>query len=53
MNSLATLRWYQGGRNVFWATRMRGGNTTKSMVSTPGVSLTDCSTRKMDGSGWS
>ena len=53
MNSLATLRWNHGGRNVSCIARMRGGKITKSIVSTPGVSLCDCSTRKIDGSGWS
>ena len=53
MNSLATLRWNHGGRNVCSIARMRGGKITKSSVSTPGVSLGDCSTRKIDGSGWS
>ncbi|MNY83237.1 hypothetical protein D3C86_2258690 [compost metagenome] len=53
MNSLATLRWNQGGRNVFCAGSQRGPKITKSMVSTPGVSDGDCSTRKIDGSGWS
>ena len=53
MNSLATFRWNQGGRKVSCAARMRGGKITKSIASTPGVSETDCSTRKIDGSGWS
>ena len=53
MNSLATLRWNHGGRNVSSAASQRGGKITKSIVSTPGVSLCDCSTRKIDGSGWS
>ncbi len=53
MNSLATLRWNHGGRNVCSIARIRGGKITKSIVSTPGVSLCDCSTRKIDGSGWS
>src|SRR5471032_1697632 len=53
MNSLATLRWNQGGRNVSSATSQRGGKMTKSSEWTPGVSLGDCSTRKIDGSGWS
>ncbi len=53
MNSLATLRWNHGGRNVFSMARIRGGKITKSIESTPGVSDSDCSTRKIDGSGWS
>ena len=53
MNSLATLRWNHGGRNVCSIASQRGGKITKSIVSTPGVSLGDCSTRKIDGSGWS
>ena len=38
MNSLITLRWYQGGRKVSSATIQRGGKITKSMLATPGVS---------------
>ena len=53
MNSLATLRWNHGGRNVCSITSQRGGKITKSIMSTPGVSDGDCSTRKIDGSGWS
>ena len=53
MNSLATLRWNHGGRNVSCATSQRGGTITKSMLLVPGVSLGECSTRKIDGSGWS
>src|ERR1700685_362554 len=53
MNSLATLRWNHGGRNVSCITNQRGGKTTKSRLSTPGVSEIDCSTRKIEGSGWS
>src|ERR1700734_1764150 len=51
MNSLAMLRWNQGGRNVFSMASQRGGKITKSRLSTPGVSLTDCNTRKIDGPG--
>ena len=51
MNSDATLRWYQGGRNVCSITRMRGGKITNSRALMPGVSLGDSSTTKMDGSG--
>src|SRR6478609_1273792 len=53
MYSLITLRWNQGGRNVSSATSHRGGKITKSAFATPGVSLGDVSTVKMDGSGWS
>ena len=53
MNSLAMLRWNHGGRNVSRATNMRGGKITKSRLPTPGVSLGEVSTRKIDGSGWS
>ncbi|KAG1308221.1 hypothetical protein G6F62_015078 [Rhizopus arrhizus] len=31
----------------------RGGKIAKSMLLVPGVSLGECSTRKIDGSGWS
>ena len=53
MNSLAMLRWNHGGRKVSWATSQRGGKIAKSMLLVPGVSLGECSTRKIDGSGWS
>lgn len=53
MNSLATLRWNHGGRKVSWATSQRGGKIARSMLLVPGVSLGECSTRKIDGSGWS
>ena len=53
MNSLAMLRWNQGGRNVSCITSVRGAKTTKSMLLTPGVSDALCRTRKIDGSGWS
>ena len=53
MHSLITLRWNQGGRKVSSATSQRGGKITKSMLLVPGVSLAECSTRKIDGSGWS
>ncbi|MCY1244792.1 hypothetical protein D9M72_578900 [compost metagenome] len=53
MNSLAILRWNQGGRNESCIASQRGPKMTKSMVSTPGVADGDCSTRKIDGSGWS
>ncbi|CFO80005.1 Uncharacterised protein [Bordetella pertussis] len=53
MNSLAILRWNQGGRNVFSIARMRGGKMAKSMFAVPGVSEGDVSTVKIDGSGWS
>src|SRR5256714_14115275 len=53
MNSLITLRWYQGGRNVSSATSQRGGKMTKSQLAVPGVSDGDVSTVKIDGSGWS
>ncbi len=36
MNSLATLRWNHGGRNVSCIARMRGGKITKSIMSTAG-----------------
>src|SRR5689334_19767925 len=53
MNSLITLRWYQGGRKVSSATSQRGGKITKSTFAVPGVSLGLVSTVKIDGSGWS
>ena len=53
MNSLAMLRWNQGGRKVSCIASVRGGKITKSMLLTPGVSEALCSTRKIDGSGWS
>src|SRR5438477_10097372 len=53
MNSLITLRWYQGGRNVSSATSQRGGKMTKSQLAVPGVSDGEVSTVKIDGSGWS
>src|SRR5574337_755323 len=53
MNSLITLRWYQGGRKVPSATIQRGGKITKSQFAVPGVSLGLVSTVKMLGSGWS
>ncbi|MNT62064.1 hypothetical protein D3C72_1997540 [compost metagenome] len=53
MNSLAMLRWNQGGRNVFSMARMRGGKIAKSMLAVPGVSDGAVSTVKIDGSGWS
>ena len=36
MNSLITLRWNHGGRNVCSATIQRGGKITKSTLATPG-----------------
>src|ERR1700722_7692171 len=51
MNSLATLRWNQGGRKVFSIASHRGGKTTKSILLVPAVSLGECSTRNIDGSG--
>src|SRR5512145_3570238 len=51
MNSLITLRWYQGGRKVSSATSQRGGKITKSQFAVPGVSLGEVSTVKIDGSG--
>src|ERR1700728_4050959 len=53
MNSLATLRWNHGGLKVSCIASQRGGKITKSSQSTPGVALVECSTRKIDGSGWS
>ena len=53
MNSLITLRWNQGGRNVSSATIQRGGKITKSQFAVPGVSEGEVSTVKIDGSGWS
>src|SRR5581483_6049363 len=53
MNSLITLRWNQGGRNVSSATCHLGGKITKSQLASPGVSLGEVSTVKIDGSGWS
>ncbi len=51
MNSLATLRWNHGGRNVSCATSQRGGKITKSRLAVPWVSLGEVSTVKIDGSG--
>ena len=51
MHSFITLRWNQGGRNVFSATIQRGGKMTKSMLARPGVSVGEVSTVKIDGSG--
>src|SRR5215470_10834528 len=51
MNSLITLRWYQGGRKVSSATIQRGGKMTKSQFAVPGVSEGDVSAVKIDGSG--
>src|SRR5689334_14806874 len=53
MNSLITLRWNQGGRNVCSATIQRGGKITKSQLAVPGVSEGEVRTVKIDGSGWS
>src|SRR5690348_18038808 len=51
MNSLITLRWNHGGRNVFSATSQRGGKITKSMFAVPGGSDGDVSTVEVDGEG--
>ncbi len=53
MNSLITLRWKYGGRNVCSATDQRGGKITKSTLATPRVSERDVSTVKIEGSTWS
>src|ERR1700712_766534 len=53
MNSLITLRWYQGGRKVYSGTRQRGGKIPKAQWAVPGVSEGEVSTVKIDGSGWS
>jgi hypothetical protein len=53
MNSLITLRWKNGGRNVCSATIQRGGKITKSQLAVPAVSVGEVSTVKIDGSGWS
>ena len=53
MYSLAILRWNHGGRKEFCITSQRGGKTTKSRLLMPGESLGECSTKKIDGSGWS
>src|SRR3982751_890526 len=53
MNSLATLRWNQGGRKVSCATSQRGGKMAKSRFAVPGTPLGEVSTVKIDGSGWS
>ena len=53
MNSLITLRWKYGGRNVCSATVQRGGKITKSTLAVPRVSEGDVSTVKIDGSAWS
>src|SRR5438093_13209453 len=49
MNSLITLRWYQGGRKVSSATSQRGGKITKSQFAVPGVSEGEVSTVTLDG----
>ena len=36
MNSVITLRWNQGGRNVSSPTSQRGGKITKSTLAVPG-----------------
>ena len=51
MNSLITLRWNHGGRNVSSATIQRGGKITKSQLAVPAISLGRVSTVKIDGSG--
>src|SRR5690606_22969504 len=51
MNSLAKLRWNQGGRKVFSMARMRGGKIAKSRLAVPGVSEGEVNTLKMQGSG--
>src|SRR3546814_18865697 len=48
MNSLATLRWNHGGRNVSCATSQRGGKIAKSMFAVPGTSLGEVSPVKID-----
>src|SRR5215471_20610318 len=53
MNSLITLRWNHGGRNVCSATIQRGGKITKSTLAVPGVSDGEVRTVKIDGSAWS
>ena len=54
MNSLITLRWNHGGRNVCSATIQRGGKITKSHVRRARRSRDgEVSTVKIDGSGWS
>src|ERR1700758_3779969 len=53
MNSVMTLRWNQGGRNVSSPTSQRGGKMAKSTVAAPGRSDGAVSTLKIDGSGWS
>lgn len=53
MNSLITLRWNHGGRNVCSATIQRGGKMAKSASASPGVSDVHDSTVKIEGSGWS
>ena len=44
MNSLITLRWNHGGRNVSSPTSQRGGKITKSALASPGVSVGEVST---------
>ena len=53
MNSLAMLRWNQGGRKVSSPTSQRGGKITKSALARPATLLGLVSTVKIDGSGWS
>ncbi len=50
MNSLITLRWNHGGRNVCSATCQRGGKMTKSTFAVPGTPEGEVSTVKIDGS---
>ena len=44
-NSLATLRWNGGGRNVCSATDQRGGKQPNSMFAVPGTADGDASTQ--------
>ncbi len=51
INSLMTLRWNQGGRNVFSPTNQRGGKITKSTFAMPATDVGEVNTVKIDGSG--
>ena len=44
-NSLATLRWNGGGRNVCSATDQRGGKHPSSTFDVPGTAVGEASTQ--------
>src|SRR5690606_41837717 len=53
LNSMAELRWKNGGRNVCSVTSHRPTNTARSSALRPCVSIGQVSTVLIDGSGWS